>query len=468
MKKKSIIITCACVAAALVIGGVGLFIWAGKDKSKSDNVVYVNTVEKLMSLGSGNGMMNRFSGVVESQDTWKVQQNSEKTVKDILVEEGQEVQVGTPLFTYDTDKFQSDLEQAELDLERIENEITSMKDNITQLNKDKKSASKENQATLQLQIQEAELQLKQKEYEAKSKQIEIDKFHENISNATVTSEIAGVVKSINNGSAEMDMYGNTDTSFMTILATGDYQIKGKVNELNMGAIAEGAPVIVHSRVDSSVTWKGTVSKVDRDNAEANNNNYMYGGGDSMSQTTSYPFYVTLESSENLMLGQHVYMELDNGQDSEPKAGIWLDEYFINDLDAEPYVWADNGKNKLEKRKVTLGQYDESMMKYEIADGLKKEDAITFPEAGLEEGMETTISEDGMMGQSNPAGLDEGDMIGGDDIPMDDTMNGDMDNGEALPEGDIVEGEEGMGQEVPGDAEGGTDGTAAPQGEGDVK
>lgn len=468
MKKKSIIIACASVAAALVIGGVGLFIWAGKGKSKGDNVVYVNTIEKLMSLGSGNGLINRFSGVVESQDTWKVQQNAEKTVKDILVEEGQEVQTGTPLFTYDTDKFQSDLEQAELDLERINNEISSMGDNISQLNKDKKAASKENQATLQLQIQEAELQLRQKEYEAKSKQIEIDKLRENINNATVVSEIAGVVKSINNG-ASMDMSGNEDTSFMTILATGDYQIKGKINEMNIDSLTENSPVIVHSRLDQSKTWKGTITKIDRDNAEANNNNGMYAmSGDSMTQTSSYPFYVTLESSEDLMLGQHVYIELDSGQDSEPKAGIWLDEYFINDLDSDPYVWADNGKDRLEKRKVTLGQYDENMMRYEIADGLNKEDAITFPEPGLEEGMETAISEDGMMGQSNPAGLEEDSMDGGGvNIGGDEgTMDTGPDEGMAVPEGEGVIGEDGLDQE--GSDEGGTDGEAVPQGEGDVK
>lgn len=62
-----------------------------------------------MSLGSGNGLVNCFIGVVEAQDTWSVQQNSEKTVKDILVEVGQEVRVGQALFTYDVDKYQTDL-----------------------------------------------------------------------------------------------------------------------------------------------------------------------------------------------------------------------------------------------------------------------------------------------------------------------------------------------------------------------
>ena len=54
-----------------------------------------------------------------TENTWKVEKNSEKKVKEVYVEVGQEVQVGTPLFSYDTEKFQSDLEQAQLDLERI-------------------------------------------------------------------------------------------------------------------------------------------------------------------------------------------------------------------------------------------------------------------------------------------------------------------------------------------------------------
>ena len=106
------VILCAAVAAA---AAVGLLCWrflGNRNGGKGDNVVYVNTVEKLMSLGSGNGMMNRFAGVVESQETWSVQQNQEKTVKEILVSVGQEVTAGTPLFTYDTEKFQSDLSQA--------------------------------------------------------------------------------------------------------------------------------------------------------------------------------------------------------------------------------------------------------------------------------------------------------------------------------------------------------------------
>ncbi|MGN0315845.1 MAG: efflux RND transporter periplasmic adaptor subunit [Fusicatenibacter sp.] len=408
MKKKTIAAICAAAVLAAAGGGAAWYFPGNGAGDDDENVVYVNTVESLMNIGVGNGMENRYAGVVEAQNAWKVEKNMEKTVKEILVEVGQEVQVGTPLFIYDTEKFTSDLEQAQLDLERINNEISSMNTNINQLYKDKKSAAKDQQASLTLQIQEAELELKRKEYEGKSKQSEIDKLKENITNSTVISEIAGVVKSINTDDSSSGGYynDNSDNSFITVLATGDFQVKGKINEQNLydGSIMEGSRVIIHSRVDENQTWTGTVTKVDLDNAESNNNNYYY-SSDSMSQSSSYPFYVELDYTSGLILGQHVYIEPDVGQQEE-KTGVWLAEYFINDPDSNPYVWTDNGKGKLEKRSVTLGEYDENMMEYQITDGLAPEDAITFPEEGLEPGMTTVVSTDGMMGQSNPAMPDE--------------------------------------------------------------
>lgn len=137
-----------------------------------------------------------------------------------------------------------------------------------------------------------------------------------------------------------------------------------------------------------------------------------------------------------MLGQHVYIEADYGQEKE-RAGLWLDEYLIAGLDEEPYVWADNGKGKLEKRKVILGQYDENLCQYEIADGLTEEDMITFPEEGLEEGMPTVAGENGQMGQSNPVMSDEemldGEMLDGE------MLDGEMLDGEML-DGEMLDGE----------------------------
>ena len=84
MKKKIIAIVCAVAVLAAAGGGV-TWHFLGNSTKEDDNVVYVNTVKALTNLGTGNGMENRYAGVVESENTWKVEKNSEKTVKEVYV-----------------------------------------------------------------------------------------------------------------------------------------------------------------------------------------------------------------------------------------------------------------------------------------------------------------------------------------------------------------------------------------------
>ena len=169
-------------------------------------------------------MVNRFAGVVESQETWSVQQNADKEVKDILVRVGDQVQKGSPLYTYDTEKFREELAQAQLDLERMNNEISGMAASIQELEKERQKAEGDSKAAYTFQIQEQELQLRQKQFDLQSKQLEIDKLNENISNSTVVSQLDGVVKSINDGTSSMNMNG--DQAFITVMKTGAYRVKG--------------------------------------------------------------------------------------------------------------------------------------------------------------------------------------------------------------------------------------------------
>ena len=139
-------------------------------ESGSNSVIPVVTVQDLMNPGAGSDMVNRFAGVVETQDSWSVNQNQEVEVKELFVREGQEVKKGDPLFAYDTDKYESDLEQAEIDLERLKNELTSIGETIDQLAKDKENASSSEQAAYTIQIQEQELAQKQKDLDIRSKE----------------------------------------------------------------------------------------------------------------------------------------------------------------------------------------------------------------------------------------------------------------------------------------------------------
>ena len=423
MKKKTLVIG-SLAGAGVLVAGVGIWAVVGRgDGNTSDNVVYVNSVENIMNPGSGNGAINRFAGVVETQQKLEIQVEQDKTVKEVFVEEGQTVEGGTPLFEYDTEKTEEEISKAKLELERISNTIGNKYNEIDALEKEKNSADQEAKLDYTMQIQSAQMELKQSEYEKKSKQVEIQKLQDTLENAQVESEMAGVVKSINDGSSGEMNYNGESQAFMTIIAMGDFRIKGKINEQNMGAIISGQPVIIHSRVDEDVTWKGTMGEVDMQNPGNDSGNFYMSSGDGTTQSNSYPFYVNLDSSEGLMLGQHVYIEADYGQE-EKKAGIWLDESFVCDVDAEPYVWVDNGKGKLEKREITLGQHDEELFQYEIADGLTAEDLITYPEDGLKEGMATAKGENGRMGQSNP------------EMPEEDPGL-EMPDTESVPEGETV-------------------------------
>ena len=420
MKKRILILL-----GILIIGGgaagacwkMGVF---GQQETSGD-AVYVTKISDL--TGQTTGVSNRYAGVVEPQETVSVGLESGRNVKKVEVKTGDQVKKGQLLFEYDLSSIQENLEEAQLELDRLKNEASSLNEQIATLEKEKKKANQDNQLSYTIEIETNKMNLKKNEYSQKSKQAEIDKLQSATGNTEVRSSIDGVIQKIDTSKITTDdstdsstddsvddTYSNSSSgsdsnnAFITILSTGAYRIKGTINELNINSIVEGEPVIIRSRVDSNQTWKGTMGTIDKDSATTSNSSNSYFGmtdsSDSQTNTSTYPFYVNLESSEGLMLGQHVYIELDEGQDSQ-KTGVWISEVYIMDAETDsPYVWAADKDNKLEKRSVILGQYDEDLGEYEIADGLTKDDCIAYPSEVLTEGMATTTNIDEAMDTNN--------------------------------------------------------------------
>ena len=404
--KKGIVI----VGGILMIGAAGAGGWyyynhmsgnaaAGEDK------IYVTTVSSL--TGSVAGVTSRFAGVVEPQETVEVKIENGRKVTKVEVKTGQQVKKGELLFEYDLSSIQEDLQEAKLALDRLKNEALSLQDQIKTLEAEKKKASADNQLSYTIEIETNQMNLKKNEYDQKSKESEITKLQNATGNTEVRSEIDGVIQkidtsklnsddgdSLEEGSDSLESYDSEDNgAFITILSTGAYRIKGMVNEQNIQSIMEGSPVIIRSRVDENQIWRGTMGSVDRENGKTSENDmFAYGffdsSGDSQTSSSSYPFYVELEASDGLMLGQHVYIENDLGQEDK-KNGLWLSDYYIEDADQEnPYVWAVDKDGRLEKRELILGNYDDMLAEYEIVDGLTLEDSIAFPTEELKEGMST--------------------------------------------------------------------------------
>lgn len=453
-KKKKIIITAVSAAAAVAVAVSGIAIWKFTSDDQSGEKVFVNPVADINTVNMISLSGNCFSGVIESQKSLDVKYDTSKTIKEILVKEGDEVSEGTDLFTYDVEAMELDLEQGQLEIEKFDNDIDSMKKQITQLENDKKNASNDDKFSYSTQIQALKTDISKAEYDKKVKNAELEKLKNSINNSTVKSEMAGTVKKINSlnagGSSSDNMYGeNTDADVvMTIIASGDFRVKGTINEQNMMAVSTDMPVIIRSRADDTVSWNGTITEIGSEPVQ-NNSGIMYSGdSDEMTTSSKYPFYVSLESNEGLMLGQHVIIEPDYGQSGmEEKSGIWIyEDYIVTDKDGKTFVWAAGKKDKLEKKYVEIGEKDENYGDCQIVSGLTDKDNIAYPAEDYKEGMNTTTDpneitpdDENMDSIDDIDGEDSGFLYeNGDIVPqIDDNENPediiDGENGEFLPE-----------------------------------
>ena len=350
----------------------------------------VQSVAMLMGVDlAGN---SQYGGVVEAKATVKVNKDDNKTVDECFVEVGDEVKEGDPLFTYDTDALELTVSSAELEVEQIQNSIVSYENQIKELEKEKKKASSSDKLSYTLQIQEAELNKAEAEYNLKQKQAEVARLKETMDETEVTAPVSGIVQSVNSEDSSNNGYngygGSTDNSYITIMETGTYRIKGTVGEEAARSLYAGMEVTAYSRTDSEQSWHGVIESVNTSSAEEqdqNNGNY-YDGSNGQS-SAKYAFYVTLDSSDGLLIGQHVYLKVGEDASEAESEGIRLPSgYLVDLLDSSASVWADNGKGKLELRKVTLGAYDETLDEYEITEGLALEDYIAYPDDTLKEGM----------------------------------------------------------------------------------
>ena len=352
------------------------------------------SVQRADQLTAAAQAEERFVGIVDSQDVLQIQRDSTKTIEELYVSVGQKVEAGDKLFTYDSAALELDLEKAQLEVEKMQNEQTTYAGQLETLEKQlSRTYDESSKVRLTLEINTLKTTQMENDYNLAAKEEEISKLQEMLDNIDITAPAAGTVRQI-------DETGESG-AYITIQQSGAYRVKGMINEMSIGSgIMEGARVKIFSRVDSSQTWMGTVAYIDLEDASQNNTDYWnsYGMTDTMTTSSSYPFYVDLDDTEGLLLGQHIYMEVaavETGLD-----GLWVPENYLTDLtvDEETFettakVWADNGRGKLEQKTVSLGMYDSMTGSYEILSGLTAEDYVADPAApGCESGAATVRRE----------------------------------------------------------------------------
>ena len=374
MNGKKWMVLMMSVCLAVVLWGCG-----------SGDAVYVQSVEALSNLG-GIAPGDYFLGMVVSEHVTKIEKDSDKSVKELLVQEGDNVTAGQALFSYDTDELQLNYDKKSLELEQLKSSIESYKSQIRQLEQERAGVSGAEKLRYTLEIQSAQLDQKEAELKIKTKEKEVEQAASLLENSTVSAPVDGRVQDINESGTNSQ---GEKVPYITIQEVGSYRVKGVLGELQRGGIMEGDRVMLVSRIDENQTWSGTVTVVDYENPSQGSSMDRYYGmsTDEMSASSKYPFYVELDSTEGMMLGQHLYIkrETDAGQ----PAGIPIGSAFVcYEEDGSAFVWAER-KGKLEKRTVTLGEYNPMTDAQEILSGITANDYIAFPEELCREGVPTT-------------------------------------------------------------------------------
>jgi len=380
MKKRVLICALALVLALASFAG------CASDKP----AVSVQSVSELTGYGA-IGTFNICAGVVTAQNEVEVSKDETKIVKEVFVSAGDTVKAGQKLFAYDMDNIQLTIDKTKLEIEQLKNSLVTYDEQIRQLEKEKASAPSSEQLSYTVQIQSLQTDRKEAEYNITIKEKELESMAGDSGNGEVVSPIDGRVESVNEN-GETDQMGNPKP-FIVLIEDGAYRVKGLVNETNMQDLYIGAEVIIRSRIDDAQTWTGIVETIDTEAAQNGNGGmgyYDYGYSDEYTSSSKFPFYITLDSTNGLLLGQHVYIEPNIGQEQGTDSFMLYADYLVEDEDGF-FAWADDG-GKLEKRSVTVGAFDDMMYMYEIVDGISLEDYIAYPEEGLTEGQPTVKQE----------------------------------------------------------------------------
>ncbi len=395
MKKR---ITAICVSAMMVFS---IFTGCGKTSSDAVPVQSVSAVNGMF----GTTQQQLFVGIVSTGNEANIKKDASRRVAKVNVKKGDIVKEGDVLFTYDAQQAKDSLLKAQLELEELKNSIESKKEEKELLEADKQKVKEENQLEYTLKIQSVDTDIREEEFNLGLKENEIKKLENSTKDLDVKAPFEGRIEKVGTADTSItseafdlseeesddavlsdESDGSTGETFIKLVETGNYRIKGTINETNIKDIYLEMPMVIHSRTDEDAVWYGTVSDIENKTPQKNTGEDEYGGESAdgeMTTTSSYVFYVSIDSLEGLMIGQHVYMSA--AEEDVEEGAVILNASFICDAETSPWVWAEKN-GVLEKRPVTLDDYDEERDAYYILDGLTMEDFIASPTENLKEGM----------------------------------------------------------------------------------
>ncbi|PEN96082.1 efflux transporter periplasmic adaptor subunit [Bacillus cereus] len=381
-KKKWIIV--GVIALIVIVAAVNIFIMQGKKKGtvKTDAVSFEKVTERKLNN------TKLISGQVKPGNIESFYADPTKgKVKDIAVKEGQEVEKGTKLFSYDNEEINLQMKQAELDQKMADMRYDQGKKKIDSLKKEIKKAKdggagEEVTDPMEEQVSELEMQQKTTDLEKEKGKLQKEELSKKQQELTIYSNFAGVVQKLDKDAAQSSSQalGGQGKAFLQVASKDPFQVQGTLTELQKSQIQKDQTFTVTAKANNKKKWTGKITEVSEFPTSAEMAQSA-GLGEATQNMSQYTYKASLDSQDGLSPGYHVSLQVN----LENKTLIAVPSKSIVEKDDDAFVYIEE-KGKLRKQNVKKGATDGDWT--EITEGVTVgQKVVKNPSDNVYDGME---------------------------------------------------------------------------------
>ncbi|MEH7096977.1 efflux RND transporter periplasmic adaptor subunit [Neobacillus vireti] len=333
---------------------------------------------------------------VTQSDTEMIYVNALKgPIKEIFVKEGETVDKGQQLFSYEGSALKAELGQAEINKQLAETSAQQLKEQITSLETDLLEAestttpvtsdptnttvtnltgvgdsdtiAEQSILSLNAELNSVKADSRAAELKVEKYMLEAEKLKAELDSLIVSSNTAGVIVNLNKNVGQgFQAKENQPLAIMEIAANGPFKIEGTLTEAEKAKITQGQPITVTSNVVANKKWNGKITEVsDYPTYKAP----VKKEKDSQNEPVpSYSFKASLDSQKGLYPGYSTSLDVV----VESKQFLAVPKTSIIGIGKSTYVMAQK-KGILHKQKVETGQRQGEWVA--ILKGLKGKDKV---------------------------------------------------------------------------------------------
>ncbi|PRD09337.1 efflux transporter periplasmic adaptor subunit, partial [Bacillus sp. MYb56] len=308
-KKKWIII--GVIALIVIVAAVNIFVMQGKKKgtANTDAVSFEKVTERKLNN------TKLISGQVKPGNIESFYADPTKgKVKDIAVKEGQEVEKGTKLFSYDNEEINLQMKQADLDQKMADMRYDQGKKKIDSLKKEIKKvkdggAGKEVTDPMEEQVSELEMAQKTTDLEKEKGKLQKEELSKKQKELTIYSNFTGVVQKLDKDAAQSSSQalGGQGKAFLQVASKDPFQVQGTLTELQKSQIQKDQTFTVTAKANNKKKWTGKITEVSEFPTSAEMAQAAGEGTQNMSQ---YTYKASLDSQDGLSPGYHVSLQVN--------------------------------------------------------------------------------------------------------------------------------------------------------------